>query len=288
MNPIPAPHPDLTHWQGEPVGVWESVWGIPRFEAWSDLGSTNDRARDLALEGALPWTTVVALRQHRGRGRAGRAWQSGAGAGLWVSFVLHTRAQAQAHLVPLLAGIALARTLDSAPADAAPPEQARAGAPPGAALKWPNDVWWSGRKVSGILCESVGPRIVVGVGVNLRVPSEGFAAAHAARAGALEELSGRSWSESWLLSRLIRELRALWEPPRLRLDPELLADWNARDLLRDRAVRVEGVAGRARGLTAGGALNIETEAGEVIPVRAGHVEWGDALVTPSDSDLHEE
>lgn len=287
MSPISAPHPDLTHWQGEPVGVWEAVWGIPRLEAWSVLGSTNDRARDLALEGALPWTAVVALHQREGRGRSGRPWQSGPGAGLWVSLVLHSRAQAQAHLVPLLAGIALARTLESAPAPArsGSDELASCGR---AALKWPNDVWWSGRKVSGILCESVGPRLVVGVGVNLRVPSGGFADAHAARAGALEDLTGRSWSESWLLGRLIRELRSLWEPPRLRLEAELLAAWDARDLLRDRPVRVGGVAGRARGVTADGALNIETAAGEVIPVRAGHVEWGDEVVTPSDSDLREE
>ena len=295
MSPTPESDPDLTHWQGEPVGVWEALWGVPRFEAWSELGSTNDRARDLALEGAAPWTTVVARYQHQGRGRSGRNWQSEQGAGLWVSFLLQSRAQAQTHLVPLLAGIALARTLEAAPGLVERPgsaplhSDATVGEPMGhAALKWPNDVWWSGRKISGILCESVGRRIVVGVGINLRVPDGGFAAAHAPTAGALEDLSGRSWSESWLLGRLIRELRGVWEPPRLRLEADLLAAWDARDLLRDRRVRVGGVAGRARGVSSDGALNVETEAGEVIPVRAGHVEWGDEMNTPNDRDAAEE
>jgi BirA family biotin operon repressor/biotin-[acetyl-CoA-carboxylase] ligase len=282
---MPPVHPDLAHWQGEPVGVWEALWGIPRFEAWSEVGSTNDRARDLALEGAVPWTTVVALRQREGRGRAGRSWQSGQGAGVWVSLILQPRAQAQAQLLPLVAGVALARAVEAGaalrPADAAE-ERGQA------ALKWPNDVWWGGRKIAGILCESVGPRIVVGVGINLRVPREGFAEAHASRAGALEDLSGRNWSESWLLGRLIRELRTLWEPPRLRFESDLLAAWNARDHLRDRPVRVGSVAGRARGVTADGALRIETDAGEVIPVRAGHVEWGEEVRPAYDPDLAEE
>ena len=44
----------LTRWEGQPVAVWESLWEVPRLEAWSRLGSTNDRARALARAGALP------------------------------------------------------------------------------------------------------------------------------------------------------------------------------------------------------------------------------------------
>ena len=288
MSPTPPNHADLTHWQGEPIGVWEALWGIPRFEAWSEVDSTNDQARHLALEGAPPWTTIVATRQREGRGRAGRPWQSEEPTGLWVSFVLRPRAQAQGQLLPLFAGLALARAVEASPPFARPPDQGPTALDERAALKWPNDVWWGGRKIAGILCETVGPDIVVGLGVNLRVPDGGFAEAHAAQAGALEDLSGRSWSESRLLGRLIRELRALWEPPRLRFDPEMSAAWRARDLLRDRPVRVGEVAGRARGLTADGALRIETQAGEVIPVRAGHVEWGDEVGSTYDPDLAEE
>jgi BirA family biotin operon repressor/biotin-[acetyl-CoA-carboxylase] ligase len=188
----------------------------------------------------------------------------------------------------LLAGLALAHTVETSPPLAQRHGTGPTALDPRAALKWPNDVWWGGRKIAGILCETVGADIVVGLGVNLRVPDGGFAEGHAARAGALEELSGRSWSESRLLGGLIRELRALWEPPRLRFEPEMRADWDARDLLRDRPVRVGEVAGRARGLTADGALRIETQAGEVIPVRAGHVEWGDDVGSMYDPDLAEE
>lgn len=275
MSPAASAQPDLSHWQGEPVGVWEALWGVPRFEVWSQLGSTNDRARDLARTGAPPWTVVVALRQTEGRGRAGRVWQSERGAGLWVSFVLRPRARAQGQLLPLLAGLALARAIEAPASDAA-------------TLKWPNDVWVSGRKVAGILCETAGDDIVVGLGVNLRSPEGGFAEAHASRAGTLEGTTGRNWSESWVLGRIIRELRSLWQPPRLRFEEDLVAEWRERDLLEGRRVRVGTVVGRARGLTGDGALRIETPAGDFVPVRAGHVEWSGEIGSEDDSDLAEE
>ena len=68
-----APHSEgsLTHWEGEPVGVWEVMWSVPRLEVWHTLPSTNDRLRDLVAQGALPFTTVIADEQTAGRGRAG-------------------------------------------------------------------------------------------------------------------------------------------------------------------------------------------------------------------------
>ena len=43
-------------------------------------------------------------------------------------------------------------------------------------LKWPNDVWWHGRKLGGILLESGGNpgdfHVVAGVGLNLAMPPQ--------------------------------------------------------------------------------------------------------------------
>ncbi len=249
-----------THWQGEPLAVWESLWGIPHFEAWTGLDSTNDRARALLRESAPDWSVVVAGVQRRGRGRSGRSWQSAAGAGLWASFVVRPRAASQSALAPLLTGLALARAIEDA-------GDGRVG------LKWPNDVLWSGRKIAGILCEATTAGIVIGVGINLREPPGGFDRAHAARAGALEPVTGRRWSEAALLGAILRQLRALWEPPVLRFDGEAAEAWARRDVLADQVVRVGAVAGRARGLTPDGALRVETPEGDIVPVRAGHVEW---------------
>ncbi len=253
----------LTHWEGEPVSVREAVWGIPRLEAWAQLPSTNDRGRRLALDGAPAWTVVVAGRQTAGRGRAGRPWQSDDGAGLWASVILRPRSPAQGGLLPLLTGVALARALEADPS-----------APgPGVGLKWPNDVWIAGRKVAGVLCEAAAAAVVVGVGVNLRTPPGGFAPGHAARSGSLEALSGRPWSGARVLGALIRELRPLLDPPRLRFDGPLARAWGERDILLGRPVRVGPVQGIARGVDPDGSLRVERPDGTLTPVRAGRVEW---------------
>lgn len=253
----------LTHWQGEPVAVRETVWGVPRVEAWASLPSTNDRARSLALAGAPAWTVVVADRQTAGRGRAGRPWQSAERAGLWTSLVLRPRSGTQGALLPLLTGLALARAVESDPSGT----HLRVG------LKWPNDVWIDGRKVAGILCEAAGPAVVVGLGVNLRTPAGGFDPGIGGTAGSLEAASGRPWSAPRLMAGLVRELRTLVDPPRLRFDGPVARAWSERDILKGRPVRVGTVRGRARGVGPDGALVVETADGTEAAVRAGHVEW---------------
>ena len=85
---------------------------------------------------------LVAELQSGGRGRLGRSWVSPAGAGLTFSVLLRPAPPAQTWgWLPLLTGLALARTLGSA-----------------ARLKWPNDVLLGpdGKKVAGILVQSGG------------------------------------------------------------------------------------------------------------------------------------
>src|SRR5690606_30483456 len=65
-----------------------SPWPDGRVEAHPSLPSTNDRARELAAEGAPEGTVVVADRQTAGRGRRGRTWSSPPGRGIWCSLIV--------------------------------------------------------------------------------------------------------------------------------------------------------------------------------------------------------
>lgn len=130
------------------------------------LGSTNDRARELAATRAEPWHIVLTDHQTGGRGRLGRTWQVPDRASVAVSVLVPLAEDAAAGWVPLLAGLALARAISDVTARAETPLHPR--------LKWPNDVLIADddhRKVSGILCELVrlpsGPGVVVGSGVNV-------------------------------------------------------------------------------------------------------------------------
>jgi BirA family biotin operon repressor/biotin-[acetyl-CoA-carboxylase] ligase len=114
--------------------------------------STN--ADLLADEQAPDRSVLVAEVQTAGRGRLERTWSSPAGSGLTFSVLL--RPNAPVHTwswLPLLAGVALH--------DAVRPFA-------DVALKWPNDlVAADGGKLAGILAQTAGDAVVVGIGVNV-------------------------------------------------------------------------------------------------------------------------
>ena len=128
--------------------------------------STNDEAGRLARAGARHGTIVIAQAQRAGRGREGRAWQSPAGMGLYLSAVLRPPLPlVDVPPMTLAIGIGLC---DAVRATGAP-----------ATLKWPNDLLVDRKKLAGVLVESQsqGTRleaVVIGIGVNIvgPVPAE--------------------------------------------------------------------------------------------------------------------
>jgi BirA family biotin operon repressor/biotin-[acetyl-CoA-carboxylase] ligase len=123
-----------------------------------ETGSTNgDLVARLAGGANVPenyW--LVADRQTAGRGRQGRAWFDGTG-NFMGSTVVHARIGDPAlPSLALVAGLAAHSVLSGMVPAPRRPE-----------LKWPNDVLVGGAKLSGILLESAGNGVVVGIGVNL-------------------------------------------------------------------------------------------------------------------------
>jgi len=125
------------------------------------LGSTNDTALAWGTEGAADLSLVVADEQTAGRGRLGRHWFTPAGSALAFSLVLRPALaeQLQPSLITGLGALSLVQVLQK-------------NYNLSAQIKWPNDVLVQGRKVAGILVESVwmGDQIeslVLGIGVNV-------------------------------------------------------------------------------------------------------------------------
>ena len=129
------------------------------------LDSTNDEAKRLAEGGGSHGAVIWAKRQTAGRGRMGREWVSAEG-NLFVSVLLKPdKALDQCSQLSFVASLALAETLDGI----VPEKQ-------DITCKWPNDVLLNGKKLGGILLESVRlpnqfgreePWVIVGVGVNI-------------------------------------------------------------------------------------------------------------------------
>jgi BirA family biotin operon repressor/biotin-[acetyl-CoA-carboxylase] ligase len=136
-----------------------------RLEVVSECGSTNDELFARRDEPEFAGLALLALRQTAGHGRRGREWWSGEG-NLALSVGFRFRAGGEIALLPFRAGIALAEALaEFLPATA------------DIRLKWPNDVYVNGKKISGLLSQArqAGEDVdlVLGMGVNLRaVPPE--------------------------------------------------------------------------------------------------------------------
>jgi BirA family biotin operon repressor/biotin-[acetyl-CoA-carboxylase] ligase len=122
----------------------------------AETGSTNADLLAAARSGAAEGLVLVAEAQTAGRGRQGRTWLAAPGTALTFSALLRPRGVPASQLgwLPLLAGVAVVAAL-------------RESAGVQAELKWPNDVLAGGAKLAGILAESWGDAVVVGIGINV-------------------------------------------------------------------------------------------------------------------------
>ncbi len=140
--------------------VWQSsqpVWPGLVVEVLPRIDSTNTELMRRAREGQRDPVLLVAAEQTAGRGRQGKPWVGEPGASLAFSLGLPL-APADWSGLSLVVGVAVAEALH-----------------PEVRLKWPNDLWWQGRKLAGILVETAlvaqNRYAVVGVGINLQTPS---------------------------------------------------------------------------------------------------------------------
>ncbi|HKT83946.1 MAG TPA: biotin--[acetyl-CoA-carboxylase] ligase, partial [Solirubrobacterales bacterium] len=215
--------------------------------------STNTRAREL-VEGGAPSGTVVTTReQTAGRGRQGRVWTAPEGKALLYSAAL--RPLDERHLLlPLSVPLAVC----------AAAEELRPGAD--CQVKWPNDVWLEGRKLSGILIEAKPQEgwAVIGIGLNLTIAPEEFPAdlrqpAVSLFPGALGTLTAAT--------ELSRQLDHWVYADH----DDVLEEWRRRDGLLGREVAWEDGSGVAEGIDDRGNLVVVVPGGDRVSLGAGEV-----------------
>jgi BirA family biotin operon repressor/biotin-[acetyl-CoA-carboxylase] ligase len=217
--------------------------GSPRVH-YRVTDSTNERARELADQGALHGTLVTADEQESGRGRQGRVWSAPPGTAVLMSLILRDLDERHA-LLPLVAAVAVCEACEGA-------------GPVTPAVKWPNDVWIDGKKVSGILIEGR-PQAgwaVLGVGVN--VTTDAFPDDLAEIATSLR-LAGVETTPAQVLDALLASLNEWLDAPH----DAVLAAWRERDALKGERVRWSGGEGIAAGIEDSGALLVDTDDGRV-------------------------
>lgn len=139
-------------------------------EEFDSLDSTSTQLMKRAAEGAPDGSVVIARSQTAGRGRYGRQFFSPAGSGLYMSILLRKALPMElAMLLTPMVACAVANAIEKV-ADVS------------CGIKWVNDIYIDGKKAAGILTETkfdfeneLLNYAIVGIGINLTPPADGFA-----------------------------------------------------------------------------------------------------------------
>jgi len=233
------------------------------------IGSTNDRALDLAAAGEPEGAAVLAEEQTGGRGRRERTWHSPARLGIYVSLVLRPNVPApRAPLFTFTAAVAVADALR---------EVCRLQA----TIKWPNDVVVGRRKIAGILGETRGSdpiirEMVLGIGLNVNQGVEDFGPEVAGRATSVAIETGAVVDRTTLLAAILEGFERRYARLVGGRPSDLLREWESFSALpHGRPVVVESPGGRLEGQVAGvdeeGALLLKLPDGRTVRVPFGEI-----------------
>ncbi len=229
----------------------------------STIGSTNDRAAELAKEGAPEGALVLADEQTAGRGRLGRRWRTPKGSGIAMSLVMRP-SQLERNALGALGLVGALATIDALRGLRLEPR-----------LKWPNDVLLEGKKVAGVLAEAswTGPDldyVVLGIGVNVKPVPQEEDKSFDYPSTSVEDTVGDTVDRGTLVFSIVAGVDEWYE--RLQTG-EAHPAWEEQLAFRSEWVALSNgeqeIIGRPVGLTKNGGLRLETEEGTEIEMEAG-------------------
>lgn len=240
---------------------------LNQLELFTSIDSTNNYLLAAAKAGQASGTVCLAEQQTAGRGRQGRHWLTPFGASLAFSLLWRFTVPPEALSgLSLATGIAIVRTL-------------RAFGILEIGLKWPNDVWWRGRKLGGILLESGGTveqfYVVAGIGLNVALPPADATLIDQPWVDLQEILGGAAFDRNRLAAGLINELMGVFTQFQRGGFISFVEEWKSVDQIEGKRVHLRlpnaTVAGVARGVDGTGALLLETSDGCVTPYLGGEI-----------------
>lgn len=247
-------------------GIGTEVFGRKEIAYFTELDSTNRKAKEMAAQGAPEGTLVVAEAQTRGRGRIGRNWYSPSQSGIYTSLILRPKLPPnEAPKITLVTGVAVAETL-------------LAVTPLKPDIKWPNDILVRGRKICGILTETSTEMdaidfVVVGVGVN--VNSREFPDDLREIATSMYVETGSTFDRVMLLQEFLLQFERLYTTFLHSGFESIGKRWGELSILLGKGVTVHMIdrtcKGRVMKLDRDGALIIRAENGDLEKIYSGDI-----------------
>ena len=158
------------------------------------LDSTNEYLKN--KEKLEEYEVVIAKTQTNGRGKRGSVWISNEGAALF-SFVIDSIGYDDK--VTIYTGFIVRNILHKLIKEAFS-ENVESYLK----FKWPNDIYYKDKKLCGILCEKVGEKIIVGIGINVNNKDFGI---FNERATSLNIVTGEKYEIEKLVKEVVIEFK---------------------------------------------------------------------------------
>ncbi|KGR74161.1 biotin--[acetyl-CoA-carboxylase] ligase [Ureibacillus sinduriensis] len=235
-----------------------------------ECATTQTISHELARNGALDGTVVIAETQTAGKGRMSRPWESTKGKGIWMTVII--KPDVLPHQAPqftLVAAVAIVNAMKSLYSSFTP------------VIKWPNDILINGRKCTGILTEMIAEMdrvqaLLIGIGINVNQQQEDFPESLHSIATSLSIEEGSLLNRAQLVGTILNYLekysdlyiaegfspiKILWEEASGTIGKQIKA-----------TTLTEVIQGKAIGITESGVLEIQLENGEIRSVYSADIE----------------
>ncbi len=165
-----------------------------------ELPSTNSYLKKLDHSGFGHGTVLLTDHQTEGRGQYDRSWKSEKFKNLTFTIAFKPTSGNRLPLLTLCFALGIVKTLDRMNIE-------------GSEIKWPNDILINGKKIGGLLTESVflgqkPDRVLVGIGIN--VNQKKFEGSISTEATSLLSLCGKPINREKLLCHLLQEMEHLY------------------------------------------------------------------------------
>ena len=239
-----------------------------------EIDSTNRFALEYAVENDTPeYTVIITENQTAGRGRLGKKWQSIPGKGLFFSIILNPDVPLEElSKSTMVLGLAVAHAI----------EQEIPGF--SIQLKWPNDLYAHGRKLGGILVETVANKnggisrcIVAGIGINLYTELTDYDNSIQHKVTSIYLETGKNIDKEIIFQAILKTIESYMGRFEKLGFKEFLVEWKGRDHLFGKDVIMvdtlgQVVSGRAEELDVSGILRVRDISGNLHDILSGDVQ----------------
>ena len=231
---------------------------LPNIHLFDTLDSTNTWLKQNGACGDI----CIAEQQTAGRGRRGNQWLSPKAENIYLSLKwCFSTLPTHLSLLSLVVGLSIVNALKKIGLS-------------DHGVKWPNDIYWQGLKMGGILIESVassakktiGVSVVIGIGLNINMPvsaGEQIDQPWISLSKVLGKQINRNQLLALLLMQLIDDLQGFEQLDLAQFEKQ----WQQWDILDGQSVRIlrqyEELAGVVQGLDTEGRIGVRLASGQL-------------------------